>query len=85
MTTKTFDTLNYTNRMMKVGFTREQAEEQAEAINEIISNDLATKQDILMLKRDIKKLELKLFNKLILTMGGMFVVAIGILDFLLKR
>ena len=85
MTTKIFNTLNYTNRMMKVGFTREQAEEQAEAINEIISNDLATKQDILMLKRDIKELELKLFNKLILTMGGMFVVAIGILDFLLKR
>ena len=85
MTTKIFNTLNYTNRMMKVGFTREQAEEQAEAINEIISNDLATKQDILMLKRDIKELELKLFNKLILTMGGMFVVAIGILDLLLKR
>ena len=63
MTTKIFNTLNYTNRMMKVGFTREQAEEQAEAINEIISNDLATKQDILMLKRDIKELELKLAAK----------------------
>jgi acid phosphatase family membrane protein YuiD len=69
--------------MMKVGFTREQAEEQAEAINEIISNDLATKQDILMLKRDIK--ELKLFNKLTLVMGAMFIAAIGILDLLLKK
>jgi hypothetical protein len=85
MTTIPFDTLSYTNRMMKVGFTREQAEEQAEAINEIISNDLATKQDRLILKRDTKELELKLFNKLTLVMGAMFVAAIGILDLLLKK
>ena len=78
MTTKIFDTLNYANRMIKVGFTREQAEEQAAAINGIISNDLATKQYLKYLEKD-------LLNKLTWIMGSMFIAAIAILDFLLKR
>ncbi len=85
MAPKTFDTLNYANRMIKVGFTREQAEEQAEAINEIISNDLATKQDLkhfeLAVKKDLDTLGLKMT----ITFGCMLAAAIGILDFLLKR
>jgi len=81
MATKIFDTLNYANRMIKVGFTREQAEEQAEAIKEIISNDLATKHDLKYLDSKITSLYLKI----ILAMGGMFIAAIAILDFLLKK
>ena len=53
MTTKTFDTLNYTNRMMKVGFTREQAEGQAELMAETINIQLATKHDIALVLKDI--------------------------------
>lgn len=74
MATKTFDTLNYTNRMMKVGFTREQAEGQAELMAETINIQLATKNDLNIL-----------WLKMTITFGGMLVVAIGILDFLLKR
>lgn len=74
MTTKTFDTLNYTNRMMKFGFTREQAEGQAELMAETINIQLATKNDLNIL-----------WLKMTITFGGMLVVAIGILDLLLKR
>jgi|APFre7841882654_1041346.scaffolds.fasta_scaffold145026_1 hypothetical protein len=78
MTTIPFDTLSYTNRLMKVGFTREQAEGQAELMAETINIQLATKNDLKELKKD-------LLNKLTWTMGGMFIAAISILDFLLKR
>ncbi|MDR2209503.1 MAG: CCDC90 family protein [Azoarcus sp.] len=36
MTTITFDTLKYANRLKKAGFTPEQAEEQAEALSEVL-------------------------------------------------
>ena len=78
MTTIPFDTLSYTNRLMKVGFTREQAEGQAELMAETINIQLAT-------KNDLKELKKYLLNKLTWTMGGMFIAAISILDFLLKK
>ena len=57
MTTITFDTLAYARKLKSAGFTEEQAEIQAEALVEIVDERLATKQDILELKRDIKELE----------------------------
>ena len=78
MTTIPFDTLSYTNRLMKVGFTREQAEGQAELMAETINIQLATKNDLKELKKD-------LLNKLTWIMGSMFIASISILDFLLKR
>jgi hypothetical protein len=47
-----------------VGFSRVQAEAQLQIINEIVEDDLATKQDIKILKQDIKTLETNLENKL---------------------
>ena len=38
-----FDTLKYAQRMKAVGFTEEQANEQATAIAEVIDDKLATK------------------------------------------
>jgi len=56
----TFDTLQYAKKLQKVGFTAEQAEiqaeafkEQADTINDWIDNNLATKQDLNMLKQDL--------------------------------
>ena len=53
----TFDTLAYARKLKSAGFTEKQAEIQAEALVEIVDERLATKQDILELKRDIKELE----------------------------
>jgi hypothetical protein len=48
-----FDTLSYANELKKVGFTGKQAEVQAKALKRIIDSNLATKQDILMLQKEI--------------------------------
>ena len=55
-----FDTLSYAKRLKAAGFTEEQADVQAEAFLELVDERLATKQDILGLKRDIKELETSL-------------------------
>ena len=60
MTTLTFDTLTYVKRLKSVGVPEPQAEVQAEIIIELITEQLATKQDFYALKRDIKELDLKI-------------------------
>ncbi|MBQ4133046.1 MAG: DUF1640 domain-containing protein [Desulfovibrionaceae bacterium] len=46
MATTTFDTLKYSKRLQELGFTREQAEGFAEIQSEIVSEGLATKNDL---------------------------------------
>lgn len=60
MTTITFDTLAYSERMQKAGFTREQADAMAKAnstaFNAMVNTQqLATKQDLAELKHEILK------------------------------
>jgi predicted phage-related endonuclease len=57
MATVTFDTLAYSKKLRAAGVPEKQAEVQAEAFAEIIEERLATKQDIVLLQRDIKTLE----------------------------
>jgi len=57
MATVTFDTLAYSKKLKAAGVPEKQAEVQAEAFAEIIEERLATKQDIVLLQRDIKTLE----------------------------
>jgi addiction module RelB/DinJ family antitoxin len=63
-----FDTLQYAKRLKQAGFTEEQAEVQAEALKELIDDQLITKQDI-------KILEYKLTIKL----GGIIVTCTVVL------
>ena len=61
MTTTTFDTLGYFEKLKAVGVPEEQAKVQTEALREIIEDRLATKQDLreLEARLDIKLAELK--------------------------
>lgn len=52
-----FDTLKYAKRLKEGGFTEQQADTLASAQVDLIEASLATKADILGLKRDIKELE----------------------------
>ncbi|MGH8651043.1 MAG: hypothetical protein ACREYE_02175, partial [Gammaproteobacteria bacterium] len=52
-----FDTLKFAKRLKEAGFTEQQAEALATAEAEFVQENLATKQDILELKRDIKEVE----------------------------
>ncbi len=60
MPTVTFDTLEYAKKLKKVGFTDEQAEAQAEAqkdmLSEVLGATLASKDDIHNLKGDVNNL-----------------------------
>jgi len=48
-----FDTLAYAKKLKEAGFTEQQAEVQAEALRAVIDANLATKQDIALIQRDI--------------------------------
>lgn len=93
-----FDTLQYAKRAQQAGFTLQQAEFQAEEMAKVIDNHIATKEDVNELSRvttqgfkevrieiEMLRLEMKaLENRLIIKMGGMLVVAIGVLTTILK-
>ena len=51
-----FDTSDYSRKLQKAGFTEHQAEVQVDALRTLIENDLATKQDIARLQKDIAEL-----------------------------
>ncbi len=55
-----FDTLAYANKLKAAGVPDKQAEVQAEALAQIVENNLATKQDIEELRRDMKEIEANL-------------------------
>ena len=100
MTTVTFDTLKYANTLEAVGVPRAQAEAQAGVLSEALEvnlKELATKGDIAVLrqeiatkadlrelematKADLRELELRMTIKL----GGMLVVAVGVIAALIK-
>jgi hypothetical protein len=75
MTATTFDTLMYAKKLREAGVPEKQAEIQAEALKEIIENNLATKDDLSgmseKLQIQIKELEYKLTIKM-----GLFAVGI---------
>ncbi len=68
-----FDTLAYAKRLKAAGFEDKQAETLAEAQAEMIDERLVTKQDL-------RELE----YRLVIRLGGMMVVAIGIVAALAK-
>ena len=82
--TMTFDALSYAKKLKSVGFTEEQAEVQVEILAQIIDERLATKQDILALKRDMKEMELSLKQDLTLRLGAMMAAGIAIVAALIK-
>jgi predicted phage-related endonuclease len=79
-----FDTLSYAKKLKAVGFTEAQAEAQTEILAEIIDEKLATKNDILELRRDMKEMELRLKHDLTLRLGAMLTAGIAIVAALVK-
>lgn len=93
----TFDTLQYVKKLKEAGVGEQAAEVQAEALKEIIENNLATKQDIRDLRQDTASLkkdltrdmefikrDIELVKKdLTIRLGSMMVVAVSILSILI--
>jgi predicted phage-related endonuclease len=55
-----FDTLTYSKKLQQAGFTATQAEAQAEALRDVVEENLATKRDIELVRRDVTELETSL-------------------------
>jgi hypothetical protein len=62
-----FDTLQYVKKLREAGVTEAAAEIQAEALMEVIENNLATKQDIKELRQDTASLKKDLTRDITLT------------------
>lgn len=91
MSTITFDTLKYAERLEKAGLTREQASAMAEAQKEVfaeaLESHLATKVDIQEVRADLARLQTRLDQielKLTAKLGAMMVVAVGVVAALVK-
>jgi hypothetical protein len=91
MTTITFDTLKFAQKLEQAGIPRNQAEAFAEAqkdfLDEIAKAELATKNDIKDIRNDIQTIRLKMvdhdgqFTLLKWMMGAVFA---GVLSLVLK-
>lgn len=77
MSAITFDTHAYIKKLTAVGMPEEQAEVQAQAIAELVTDRLVTKED---LDRSLKELE----YRLIIRLGSIMVVAVSLIAALVK-
>ena len=79
-----FDTHGYVKKLQAVGFTEQQAEVQAQAIADLVDEQLATKRDLKELeaatKRDLKELELRLTIRI----GAMITASVAVIAVLVK-
>lgn len=84
MSTLIFNSLAYFEKLRSAGVTEEQAKVHAEAMNELVDDKLATKEDLLLLKEDLRK-EIELLKKdLIIKLGSMIMGSISLLYILLR-
>ena len=86
-----FDTHKYVKRLTAVGMPEKQAEVIADEQRALIKDQLATKQDIAEVKRDIKALEAamqlkfkELEQRLTIRLGGMMITGFGVIAALIK-
>jgi hypothetical protein len=80
MSSISFDTRSSVKRLVEAGFTQQQAEAQAEALIAVVNENLATKHDVELIRRDVKELELRLTVRT----GTVLVAAVAILPVLVK-
>ena len=62
------NSLNYAKRLEQAGFTRQQAEVQANTMTEIVDEKIATKQDLRVLE-----------YRITIRLGGMLAAAVAVL------
>lgn len=81
MTTITFDTLKFVHRLRSAGIPEPQAEAITEAFKDASGEaEVATRRDVERLEAKIDALEYRMTIKL----GGMLVVAVGVIAVLVK-
>ena len=91
MSTTTFDTLGYFEKLKAVGVPEEQAKVQANALRELIDERLATKTDLFSVKNELQqqikdvRTEMKEMEyRLTIRLGGMMAASVALVAALVK-
>ena len=84
MASTIFDTHAFVKRLTAAGMPEQQAEVLADEQARLITERLATKADVALLRSDLQALEQRLKDQLTIRVGGMFAVAIAIVATLVK-
>jgi hypothetical protein len=84
MTTTTFDTLGYFEKLKAAGVPEAQAKVQTEALREIIEDKLVTKKDLLELENRFNSTMKELEYRLVIRLGGMMAACVAIVAALVK-
>jgi hypothetical protein len=90
MTTITFATLNFANRLKQAGVASAHAEAEAQALAEVFETnlcDLVNKGDLLAVKADVQAVKIEvqhLEQRMTIKLGGLMVVAVSIVATLVK-
>ena len=79
MSTTTFDTLGYLEKLKAVGVPEEQAKVQVEALRELVDDRLATKADLLATKTELQQQMKELEYRLTIRLGSMLAGAVALL------
>lgn len=83
-----FNALKYVEELRNAGMPEKQAEAQIRVLNEVVDSELASKQNVETvrkeLKRDIKELELRLTHTLTVRLGGLMALGIVLIGILVK-
>ena len=84
MSSIVFDTHAFVKRLTSVGMPEEQAEALADEQAKLVDERLATKADIEQLRADTKTDLALMEQRLIVRLGGMLVIAVGVVAALVK-
>jgi len=79
MTTATFDTLGYFEKLKDAGVPEAQAKVQVEALRELVDDRLATKADLLAAKTELQQQMKELEYRLTIRLGSMLAGAVALL------
>jgi repressor of nif and glnA expression len=73
-----FNAYKYVKKLEEAGVTREQAETHIQIVSEIMESNLATQQDMAMLRQDVKHEITLSEQRMTIRLGTIVSVAIGI-------
>jgi hypothetical protein len=79
MASAIFDTHAFIKRLTAAGMPEQQAEILAEEHARMLGEQLATKQDIALLRADLVALEQRIKDQLTIRLGGMLAAAVAII------
>jgi len=84
MASAIFDTHAFVKRLTAAGMPVEQAEVLADEHARLLGEQLATKQDVALLRSDLVVLEQRIKDQLTIRVGGMLAAAVAVMAALVK-